>query len=401
MDIAGGRPLVSVVIPVYNRRDTIVKAIRSVLDQTYPNTEVLVIDDGSGDGTLGVLRQFAPNQIRIVSQSHKGANAARNLGIKESIGEFIAFQDSDDEWLPDKLERQILYMEENGYEACYCPFSLYENGECLEHFPQDYRNKEKYERDLLDILRIYSVISTQTLVIHRNIIRDVGLFDEEMPRLQDYEYVIRIAQKKRIGYVDEALVKVHRTKGSISEDDRKLREAEKLLLKKHGDFFEIGTCFRNYMGKYAGALQEDEMMKRLDSASAILGEWLEKESCDVYEMATEYLYHAYKCANEFHLKEYGLRTEKLKSGQFAIYGAGYIGKKVFHELKQRGLTPEYFLVSDKEGCVDELYEVPVICLDELKARDMAIIIAVSKNLQWEIAEHLIHNGYVNYFCCPY
>ena len=395
------KPLVSIVIPVYNRRNTVEKAIGSVLDQTYPNIELLVIDDGSADGTFDILERLSSRRIRIIRQAHKGANAARNLGIRESKGEFIAFQDSDDEWLPDKLERQISYMAENGYEACYCPLSFCESGECREYFPQDYRNKEKYERNLSDILRVHSVIGTPTLVIHKNVIRDVGLFDEEMPRLQDYEYVIRIVQKKKIGYVDEALVKVHRAGESISGDERKLREAEKLLLKKHGDFFDIETSLRNYMGKYAGTLQEAEMMKKLDSAYMLLEEYLGKENSNVYKMAAKYLCHAYKSAKEFHFREYELRTEKLEPGQFAIYGAGYIGKRVFQELRQRGLWPKYFLVSDNRDCLKELYGVPVVCLDELTVKDMAIIVAVSQNLQWEIVRHLVRNGYVNYFCCPY
>ena len=193
------QPLVSVVIPTYNRMDTIERSVKSVVDQTYKNIELIVVDDGSADNTLEIIKCMNIENIVILRQNHQGANAARNLGIKQAKGEFIAFQDSDDEWLPDKLERQIVYMLRNRLEVCYCPFYLY--GEEYNGIPySDYRDKEKYEQNLLEVLRIGNVVSTQTLVIHKNILSDVGVFDEEMPRFQDYEYVVRIIQKKKIGY---------------------------------------------------------------------------------------------------------------------------------------------------------------------------------------------------------
>ena len=146
------RPLVSVVIPVYNRMDTIERSINSVLNQTYKNIEIIVIDDGSIDDTLKIIEHLSISDIKVLKQNHGGANAARNLGISAAKGEFIAFQDSDDEWLPDKLEKQITYMLEGGYEACYCPFFLYEKKSNGVFFP-DYQNKQKYEEDLLEVLK--------------------------------------------------------------------------------------------------------------------------------------------------------------------------------------------------------------------------------------------------------
>lgn len=104
--------LVSVVIPVYNRADTIKRAVESVLEQTYKNVEIIIIDDGSTDGTIDQLKELEQmeSSIRVFKQDHKGANAARNLGIEKARGGFIAFQDSDDEWLPSKLEKQICYI---------------------------------------------------------------------------------------------------------------------------------------------------------------------------------------------------------------------------------------------------------------------------------------------------
>ena len=218
------KELVSVIIPVYNRMNTIIRAVNSVLNQTYENIEIIIVDDGSTDKTLEILESLNNKKINIFKQTHKGANAARNYGIKKANGKYIAFQDSDDEWLPEKLEYQIKYMIENQYEVCYCPFLLYQQKEqCI--IPEDYKNKDKYEKNLLSILQTKNVVSTQTMVIHRNVIFDVGMFDEEMPRCQDYEYIIRIIQNIKVGYINKVLVLVYRTENSISNDRKKEAEA--------------------------------------------------------------------------------------------------------------------------------------------------------------------------------
>mgnify|MGYP002516567543 CR=1 FL=1 len=104
-------PFVSVILPVYNREDTILRALDSVLMQTYRNMEVIVIDDGSDDSTAEIVRNCQDSRVRLVRLPvNGGANAARNAGIRLAEGTYIAFQDSDDEWLADKLEKQIGYI---------------------------------------------------------------------------------------------------------------------------------------------------------------------------------------------------------------------------------------------------------------------------------------------------
>src|SRR3712207_6130801 len=99
-------PLVSVVLPVYNRAGWVARAVESVLAQTHTNFELLVVDDGSTDGTRRVLEGFGP-RISLLEQAHAGAEAARNLGLAHARGEFVAFIDSDDVWYPDRLSRQL------------------------------------------------------------------------------------------------------------------------------------------------------------------------------------------------------------------------------------------------------------------------------------------------------
>lgn len=105
-----GTPFVSIVIPTYNRARFLGRLVRSVLNQTYKNFEVIVADDASTDDTAEIIKTFKDDRIRYIRhESNAGAAAARNTGIKASRGEYVAFQDSDDEWLPEKLEKQMAW----------------------------------------------------------------------------------------------------------------------------------------------------------------------------------------------------------------------------------------------------------------------------------------------------
>ena len=117
-------PLVSVVIPLYNRENTIQRAVDSILNQTYTNIEVLVVDDGSTDASVKMLEKYQKDKrVKVFLQgTNKGANVARNRGIQEAEGEYIAFQDSDDVWLSDKLEKQIKRMESENFYISFCAF---------------------------------------------------------------------------------------------------------------------------------------------------------------------------------------------------------------------------------------------------------------------------------------
>ncbi len=107
------KSLVSIIIPTYNRADVISETIDNVFSQTYKNFELIVVDDGSTDGTPAILRKYA-NRIRVITQKNAGPAAARNRGIEVSGGDIIAFQDSDDLWEPTKLERQVALLEKSG-----------------------------------------------------------------------------------------------------------------------------------------------------------------------------------------------------------------------------------------------------------------------------------------------
>ena len=232
-------PLVSVVLPVYNREDTIARAINSVLNQSYTNVELIIVDDCSTDHSLRVAHEFQDDRVNVIAlQQNVGANSARNKGAMEAQGQYIAFQDSDDEWFRDKLETQIRDMVDRKLTASFCAHYLIDGvGSTI--IPKDYTDQEKYEAGLINVLVTRNVISTQTLVVRRDAFMAVGGFDEDMPRLQDYEFAIRLVQKEQIGYIARPLVSVYRTNESISTNMEALGKAVALLLVKHGAFLNL------------------------------------------------------------------------------------------------------------------------------------------------------------------
>lgn len=193
--------MVSVVIPTYNRANVVSRAIRSVLSQTYSKLEILVVDDGSTDDTQAILSGFP--EIISIAQQNRGVSAARNAGIAASKGELIAFLDSDDEWLPRKLERQAqLYSDKNPDFICHTN-EIWVRGD--KPVVQKNRHLKQggffFERALERCL-----ISPSAVMISRCLLDRVGWFDEELIAAEDYDLWLRITCSHRVDYLEEPLV---------------------------------------------------------------------------------------------------------------------------------------------------------------------------------------------------
>ncbi len=222
-------PTVSVVLPTYNREATIVRSVKSVLAQSYADLELIVVDNGSVDHTHELLSAIDDKRMRIVlCNKERGACAARNAGIEAAIGQFIAFQDSDDEWDKDKLQLQMNAFNEN-VDCVFCnAYRVFEGkGYGAKMVPE--RIPEYPSRDLL---QSHSLVSTQTLIVRTKCLNEER-FDTKMPRLQDYDLVIRLAEKYRFRYVDRSLVNVYTQIDSISTDPNKAIIACKRMIEKY------------------------------------------------------------------------------------------------------------------------------------------------------------------------
>lgn len=202
-------PTISVVIPAYNRADVLPRAVASVLGQTLPPLEVIVVDDSSTDETERVVRELDPELVRYVRlQSRSGAQAARNRGIAEARGDWVAFQDSDDEWLPDKLERQMALLAERDFD----PWTVV-HGTAREPM----RGLLEDEEDALATLLRRPATLFPALLVSRAALERIGPLDEELPAYHEWDTSLRLARFCRFVAPEEPVFVYHRTSGAISE----------------------------------------------------------------------------------------------------------------------------------------------------------------------------------------
>ena len=230
-------PAVSVVLPTYNRAAVLGRAIRSVLAQTYEDFELIVVDDASTDDTAEVIQSLGDPRLRYLRHEvNKGGAAARNTGIAAASGDFIAFQDSDDEWLPDKLARQVSCMEPvtASIGAVYCAMTRRE-GEQMVRIPGPHI--ARCDGDLSSALLYENFIGTPTLLVRRECLNRIGLFWPDLPRFQDWELVIRLARSYSIRFIAEPLVLAHNAAGNISSNPQAAVIALELILDRHRELF--------------------------------------------------------------------------------------------------------------------------------------------------------------------
>ena len=225
-------PLVSVIIPTYNRGRLILDSINSVLNQTYKNIELIVVDDCSTDDTEKTVKSIDDSRIKYIKlEKNSGACVARNKGIEISRGEFIAFNDSDDLWLPEKINSQLDFLYENNAEISFCKMECRTPANNFIHnFPNIEFDRKISYKDLLK----YNSASTQTIFGKSECFRNV-MFDTRMPRLQDWDEVLRLSQKYRIFYQNEILVNTFFQKDSISTHPEKAVLAMQKIFEKHKD----------------------------------------------------------------------------------------------------------------------------------------------------------------------
>lgn len=226
-----GQPLISVVIPVYNRASMLPVALRSVLAQTFGDFEIIVVDDGSTDDVAAALGGFDAPCIKLLGhRRNRGAAAARNTGARAARGRFIAFLDSDDEWLPEKLARQLTIMEsaDGATKAC-CVSYVVTSGEGMPEVLVELAARRDWYRQML--LGCHVGPGT-TLLVERACLEAVGGFDEDMRRLEDWDWMLRYTARYKLATTDEVLARVYRGKAPSGDS---VRRALEILRDKHLD----------------------------------------------------------------------------------------------------------------------------------------------------------------------
>ena len=199
-------PIVSVIIPVYNRSSTIARAVKSALAQTFQSLEVVVVDDGSSDMTLDIVRSIGDERVKLICHdTNLGAAAARNTGMKASQAKYIAWLDSDDEWFPGKLQVQLdaLQPAAPAVKACYSAHELVEQGRMRIHIPS--------QNDRKRLFLGCDLGPGTTLLFERTVLEEVGYLDESLGRYEDWDWLLRYCSRYRLVGVQQPLARVHYT----------------------------------------------------------------------------------------------------------------------------------------------------------------------------------------------
>jgi len=256
---------VSVVIPTYNRADLIDKAIKSVLKQTYQHYEIIVIDDGSTDNTEKVVKDLHHSQIHYIKHNdNRGVSAARNTGIKKSRGEYIAFLDSDDEWMPEKLDKQMKIFERAPLEVGAVYTGNYYIDRKSKKIKKVYIPRKKgyiYE----DILKGEGRLYVSTLIVRRECFAKAGLFDEDFPAREDLDMWIRISKYYQFAYVKDLLVicrthLIQMTKNSeiLIEGAKKIQTKYVEVLKKRPYSYSVRFFYLGNKLCHIGQIKEGQ-----------------------------------------------------------------------------------------------------------------------------------------------
>ena len=191
--------MISVIVPTYNRAHQLPRTLDSILCQSCSPKEIIVVDDGSTDETLALMTSEYP-EIVFIQQQNTGVSSARNVGIKRASGDWIAFLDSDDEWLPKKLEIQMKALYENPeIKICHTNEIWIRNGKRVN--PK--KKHEKFGGWIFQKCLPLCCISPSSVIIHKSIFKEIGLFDYSLPVCEDYDLWLRITARNPVLYIEE------------------------------------------------------------------------------------------------------------------------------------------------------------------------------------------------------
>ncbi len=331
--------MVSVIIPTYNRANVLGRSIKSVLNQSYQDFELIIVDDGSTDNTCRLVDTFNDPRIRYLRNNQRlGANGARNIGIQNSKGDYIAFQDSDDVWRSDKLEKQVnMFHEMEDIDIIYSRYMRHWQNGKNELVPNKNYTKNMLQEEIAHTLAESNVIGTPTMIARKKCFCECGMFDLELKRFQDWEINIVFVQHYKYGFIDDMLVDAYESDDSISNISN-IMDSIASIVKKHQKFFEAqGTIDMQFTMLAYLAMDE----KKLKDLQEILGETLFFRSiysyCENYSRRLEVIKKNYNFMKEWISRgknNYIVNSflHKYEDNSIALYGLGDIGKLFLNVL---------------------------------------------------------------------
>jgi glycosyltransferase involved in cell wall biosynthesis len=283
-------PLVSVIVPAYNRAGIIGETIENIFQQTYANIELIVVDDGSTDNTQEILKSYG-SRIRWAAQKNAGPAAARNYGIGMAKGEFIAFQDSDDVWHPTKIERQVSLLRRAGESVvcCLCNSQMELPGLVARSFDSAPIHPPIEEGVWLnpgEILATRFILFNQAILIRSNVLRRMGDFDESLRVLEDVDMEMRLSLEGPWSFIREPLAtRQDKIKGSlsqgvpprtISENVVKIREGILRIVEGNDHLFVLRPLMRRELERARRGLRAVKIRESKTFGASMIGWGLER-----------------------------------------------------------------------------------------------------------------------------
>jgi len=276
-------PSIAVIIPTYNRIETLSRAISSVLAQIRPIDELIVVDDGSTDGTSAWLREHYPG-IKLIEQVNAGVSAARNRGIESTGCDWIALLDSDDEWLPQKLEKQLARLaSEPDHKIIHSDEIWVRNGVRVNQMKKHSKKGGWIFQDCLPLC----AISPSAVMIHQSIFGDVGLFDESLPACEDYDLWLRITSRYPVLYCDEPLIQKYGghedqlSRKHWGMDRFRIRALENILLRAELSDSDYAAALEMMLGKVKvvlGGARKRDNWDLVSEYEQLLARWVKCSS---------------------------------------------------------------------------------------------------------------------------
>ncbi len=255
---------VSVIIPAFNRKKLLLRAINSVLSQTYQNFELIVVDDGSNEDLSEVAKLVAENEHIFFSTENSGVASARNFGASIASGNWLAFLDSDDKWLPTKLEEQINFIEKfPEFKITHCNETWFRNGQRIS---QKNNFKPAQGESFFESVKLCN-ISASAVFLQREFFEELGGFDERMKICEDYDFWIRASLESKVGFLEKRLVEKYRLK------ENQLSSSEPAI-----DRFRVFSLAKILLNENLNSEQIKAVLEQISFKSEILSNGAKKRN---------------------------------------------------------------------------------------------------------------------------
>ena len=366
--------LISIIMPTYNRGYIIKKAIESVIRQTYSKWELIIIDDASDDNTEEIVGFIKDSRIIYIKNSkNKGANYSRNLGCEIAKGEYFAFLDSDNYWNPQKLERQVNILINSDDKVAFVFCRMEVTNRITQIIPNDDFDIAMLRKTLCK----RNVIDTNTVLIKRSVFEKVGGFDNDMPRIQDWEIFFRIIviHQYSVKYVPLVLDYNFIQPNSISMDDRKYIDAILLFLKKHMKFLDVDTFIEHVLLIKSNNLTNsdyDRLCDIIEKGYNVYGIIILHKLFDKLYIQTEYYKTLLNWKENMERDDDRTIFSGYEDITIAIYGLGRWGEMIYSELNNCGIKIKYGIDKTK----DIFHGISVVKPDEIPDDIDVIVVSV-------------------------